>query len=305
MLLGDCSIRIANDQKQLEYDINSSIHPEALAQIVGIMTNQVSDFLFEAPYKIASRGCVDFMNAAKTEATGEVAFGALKRRLLKLDRCRFDFRANGPTTLVENVRGEWCGGAVEGEYFRVRAHETTTNAHFRLSFRVRDADFNILAESVLLRKDEEQTGRFSGRIDLSGEPGKGHADSVIGNGSVRIKDARLFRMPLFGGFTRRVVAVVPGLDVVLRPSDVSANYKIRDAAVHSDELLIDGRVLSLSAEGKYWFDGRLQFNVELKFLKSNTFAADIIRLATYPLTKLFKLKLRGTREKPEWETVNF
>jgi hypothetical protein len=112
-------------------------------------------------------------------------------------------------------------------------------------------------------------------------------------------------MPLFGGFTRKVVAVVPGLDLVVTPSDVTGKFRMRNGFVRTKELLIDGNVLSLKADGKYWFDGRLKFDVELKFLKSNTFAADVIRLATYPLTKLFMFELSGTREKPEWETVNF
>jgi hypothetical protein len=305
VLRGEFTARQSPGSKEMEFDVGSTFHPEALTRMIGIMTNHVNDFRFEAPYKIASRGRMDFIHTDRTEIEGSMAFGALTHDVLTLDRCRFDMQINGSTTRLENVQGLWCGGQAEGSYTRVQSSDVVSNQHVELSFHVHDADFKTIMESVFARMDDQQTGKLSGRIDLSGVPGAIDRDSLIGKGSMRIKDARLFRMPIFGGFTERVVAVVPGLDLVLRPSDVSARFVIKNGTIHTDELLIDGNVLSLVAAGKYWFDGKLRFDVELKFLKSKTFVADVIRFATYPLSKLFKFRLRGTRTKPEWETVNF
>lgn len=129
--------------------------------------------------------------------------------------------------------------------------------------------------------------------------------SVTGDGHVSIKKGRVFMLPLFGGLSRFVTAMIPGLDFILRQSDASCAFVIRDGKITTDKILIEGDIISLIGDGSYDLNGSLEFNVRMQFLKQHTLGGMMLQKVTYPISKLFEFRLHGTLKNPQWYPVNF
>ena len=126
-----------------------------------------------------------------------------------------------------------------------------------------------------------------------------------GAGRLEIREGRVFLMPLFGGFSRFMTRIIPGLDFVLRQSDVRSDFRIVNGRIESDKIVVEGGVLSLRGNGSYVMGGNLDFNVQVKLMKENSLVAKLVRVLTYPISKLFEFRVRGSLEEPTWYPVNF
>jgi hypothetical protein len=99
--------------------------------------------------------------------------------------------------------------------------------------------------------------------------------------------------------------LVPGLDFVLRQGDLSLDYTLAGGKVRSDNVSVEGDVLSLSGRGDYFLDERLDFLVQVKLMRESPIVGRLLRLITWPLSKLFEFRVAGTRSEPVWYPVNF
>ena len=115
-----------------------------------------------------------------------------------------------------------------------------------------------------------------------------------------MKNGRLFRIPLFGGLTQSLADTIPGVDFVLRQTDVRMPFEMRGDTLISDDVNIEGDLLSLKAAGRATLAGALDFRVQVKPLKGRTVAGAAARVLTYPVSKLFEFRLQGTVQKPQW-----
>jgi hypothetical protein len=152
---------------------------------------------------------------------------------------------------------------------------------------------------------QDYRGRVSGRFDVSGLVEDRTGEALTGEGAIRIKDGRVFMLPLFGGLSQALARVIPGLDFVLRQTDARAEFVIRNREARSTEIQVEGDVLSLTGRGAYRFDGGLDFYAQVQLMKHQTLVAKVLRTLTYPLSKLFEFRLRGTLDEPDWYPLNF
>jgi hypothetical protein len=129
--------------------------------------------------------------------------------------------------------------------------------------------------------------------------------NLQGKGYVRVKDGRVFMLPVFGGLTAYLSKRIPGMNFVLSQTEARAEFAIADGKAHTDKVQISGDVLTLRGSGDYHLDRRLDFKAELLFLKPKTFAHKVFRLPTYLFSKLFEFRLYGTLDDPQWRPVNF
>jgi hypothetical protein len=49
----------------------------------------------------------------------------------------------------------------------------------------------------------------------------------------------------------------------------------------------------------------MDFHVRVKLMKDNNVVARLVRVLTFPISKLFEFRLRGTLDDPHWYPVNF
>jgi hypothetical protein len=173
---------------------------------------------------------------------------------------------------------------------------------------VRGASFGAFAEAVARNYSgarQDYQGNLSACLKLEGLMGAGNGRTVTGNGWIAISDGRVFMLPVFGKFSDFMTKVVPGLDFVLRQGDARAEFTIADSKVHSDRVSVEGDVLSLAGGGWYSFSDDLDFDVKMTLMKEHTLVAKLLRVVTYPISKLFEFRVRGSFAEPAWYPVNF
>jgi len=75
-------------------------------------------------------------------------------------------------------------------------------------------------------------------LKLEGMLGAENLDKTTGTGSIGIKDGSVFSLPIFGGLTAIMEKIIPGLDFVLKQSDLKANFQIRDNKIITDCIVL-------------------------------------------------------------------
>jgi hypothetical protein len=157
----------------------------------------------------------------------------------------------------------------------------------------------------MTKEKKEYSGQLSGHVTITGSVGKTDLRTLKGEGALKIREGRVFMMPVFGGLSTTMTKIVPGLDFVLRQSDATTEFVIGDGKIHTDKILIEGDVLSFNGHGDYHLNGKLDFNAQIKLMKEHTLVAKLIAILTYPISKLFEFRLHGTVAEPQWYPVNF
>lgn len=293
-------------REMVEFEAHSTLHPAALSRMIGVLTNEVQTFCrFEGPVTMRGGGRVDYGRKQDTdfEIRAEIRDGGVAR--VRAGRIFGHCRMTGTTVTVSEVRGELYGGAFEGDAEIVVADTPDAHARYAVRVRLTGARTAEAADVLVGEGQHDYQGRLSGRLELQGLAGEGMGRTAQGNGMLSSIGGRVFALPLFGGLSDYLSRIVPGLDFVLRQTDLKAEFTISDGRVHSKQVLIEGDVLSLRGEGAVFFDQRLDFHVQIALLKAHTLAGRIIRLPTYLLSKLFEFRLRGTWSDPVWYPANF
>jgi len=284
----------------------SSIDPQALAGLLGILTNGVFQaFSFEGPSRLTASGTVAFEDHARsnfdvTLMADEIRYGHFTGR-----DCSFRVLGRGLTNRVADIEADLSGGALTGEMSFFFDPVSYSNTGYSARLNLRNAQTRRFLEAVSTNDVDAYTGNLTLNLDVNGPGGANIWQTISGSGRATIRDGRVFSLPIFGGFSEIMRKTVPGLDFVLRQTDASADFEIGGGRVKSDKVLVQGDILSLTGHGVAYFDQRLDFTCRVTLMKEHTLVSKILSALTYPISKLFEFRLRGTLREPVWYPVNF
>ena len=302
----DASFTLDTGADTVTFNATSTIYPPALARMIGILTNSVDTVLhYKGPVKLQARGIAGTKDIAKTDFVGTVHAKGLGSGRFTSDECTFSVRMKGPTNTLSNIQGRIYDGTFTGQAMLVAPNGSQTNTEYAIETTVVDVDFEELARILTGEKDKEYDGIFYGYLSMRGLAGEGNGHTATGNGHLGIKNGHVYMLPVFGGLSDYVTRIIPGLDFVLSQSDAKADFVIADSRAHSKDVRIKGDIISLSGKGDYAFDHKLDYDVQMRLLKSHTIGGRILKPIFYPLSKLFEFSLRGTLEEPDWHLINF
>jgi hypothetical protein len=129
---------------------------------------------------------------------------------------------------------------------------------------------------------------------------------LAGEGHVTIRNGVIHRMKIFAGLTDYLTRTVPGISSLVDQSSGSMDFTIRDGVLHTDNLLLEGNIFSISGKGTYNIaTDKLDFTVRANIFKQKTIAGRISRLITLPFTRLLlEFKVFGELENPDWSYVS-
>ena len=295
----------APDRTNITYEATSTFHPHALTAIVGVWTNLENEiYEFRPPFKIDVVGNSDIGPRFGSHATFGMSFGTLSVGRIDVENCAFTYHFDGNTNFLENLTGEWCGGALTGKMAVQFPDDVQTNKIFNLTAKVVDAGFENVVGSIFDAPTRDSGGKLSGNVTIERLTDSANKATMRGHGDLRITDGQLLRLQVFGGLSDYVARMIPGVDVLLSQTDFKSAFEIKNDIIHSDKALLEGNLLSLNGKGDYRLDGTLDFNVQLEFLKSHTLIHGIISVPMLLFSKLFEFKLSGTRDDPKWYPIN-
>ncbi len=290
-------------RRMLRFDIDSSIHPAAAGRLCGPSPHRfVSHFRTEGPARIRARGHADYGERRENDATFEIEAQDAGMGWLLLNRCAFQGRIRGRHVEITNVTGTVYGGTFAGHAALDLADggETRTRYHAIGNFAV--FDLPSVLRALTDREEQTHEGRLSGAVDLTGFIGAGQGHTAVGSGSIRIEDGRLLEIPLFGGFSRHLGRIIPGVAFASQ-SDFFADFRVANGRAATEQAELQGDILTMRARGSYGFDRSLDFVVEAKLLREGL-VADVVRLLTLPVTKLLEFDLGGSLIAPQWTPRN-
>ena len=292
----------------VDFDFASTLHPYATANLIGGLTNFLpNNFAFNGPVDIEASGVFDYSeDRSKTDfsASAKVENALVKR--YEMDTCALKMSMNGKTNRIYDVYAETCDGELTGALSFVVPEQGKTNVKYNVeNFSLENAKYRSFLEASTGKEWPDINGLISIRGNLIGQTSGDYLASLKGQGGICIKDGRVFLMPVFGGLSKLMAKIIPGLDFVLRQSNAKADFVIENKKIFSDKIAIEGDILSLQGKGEFSLPDQLDFYVQLKLMKEHTFVAKLLRLVTYPITKLFEFRLKGSTGDPNWYPVNF
>ena len=289
--------------RRLEMAGRSTLDLEALADIVGVLnTGQLDGLKPGAPFDISADGAMVFGESRSTEIHGHIECAAIEAHRIPLQNAAADYTVGNATSRLEHVTAALCGGTAEGGVIFSRDDEGLW--HYAAHTDIRGARFGDLCDAIT-GDANAFGGSLTGSLALQAPLSREHTRAATGQGRVNIDEADLFRLPIFAGMTGFMARTIPGVDSLVTQSDASFNFSIDNGKLHTDDIGVEGGVFSLIGKGDYHFTDELDFAIQLRLLKQKTLGGRVLKVLTFPISKLFEFKLTGSRADPEWFPVNF
>jgi hypothetical protein len=285
-----------------DFDLACSADPYAAAQMIGPATHRfLRNYRFEGPAYVVATGRVDYARQEATDFEAWVDGQRMGMDWALADRCAFRVRARGTTVEFSDVQASVYGGALTGT--AVFTHiDQTNNVHYDIRCELRDVDFARMVAAMEWENADLYTGILTATVGVRGVVGEGRGDTAAGSGFLRITQGQVFRVPLFGGLSRILSKLYPNLGFV-RQTECRASFVIGDRKVTTSDAYIEGPVLSATGQGEYRFNERLDMNIRVQLLRGGKLTA-VLRLVTFPVTKLLEFHLDGALRDPKWRPVN-
>lgn len=287
----------------IRYAATSTISPHATARFLGSNIYAfVQPFRADGPAELASWGVINYDDMDRTDLE---AVATLKRfgwdRFIA-DEIRTRARAKGRSVLFTDTVGLAYKGHIRAQIAVDDIGLTSTPPQYAVSATVEKVNFQRMLQEIFRLTNLPYQGSLSATVTVAGAVGAGKGETAVGSGSIRICEGQLFQLPLLGGLSHFLSRIYPGLGFASQ-TDLEADFLIRNGAVCSEGLALEGTVLSLLGKGCYRFDGNLDFTVEVKLLRRG-YVAYLLRFVTLPVTKLLEFHLGGTPDKPQWRPQN-
>ncbi len=306
--MANVAFTVSPRKSLVEFEAESSLRPLAMARMVGVLTNLLTrSIVFNGSSSLLANGKVDYSpDHSATDVRGSVQADNVMVREFPVNSGACDINVRGQSVTITNIAAHSMDGRLTGTTSLLIQQGGSSNVPFNVDMNFKDVNFERFMQVVARESDKrEYRGRLSGAIRLSGQTGNMLQQSMNGEGNLRISDGRVFMLPIFGGLSRLMTKIIPGLDFVLRQSDANSKFTIKEGLVTTDKVAIEGDILSLSGKGSYVLGGDLDFDVQLKLFKEHTLVARLVRTLTFPISKLFEFRLKGPLSDPQWYPVNF
>ena len=246
------------------------------------------------------RGYYGFEESAEpSRLRGSVSVGGFSfRRRVPTRNLRADISVDGEEYGVSDIRGSVYGGNLAASV-RVWPDPVSGHTMVAVTGAVENASTGLVNHD-LFGGLEDDPGIANARFDFVLDGDDKPLRSATGHLSGKVRGARLFRTPIFAGFTDFLTENVPGLDLLVTQDDVDAEGVIEDNGVHFETMRIEGPLVSISGEGSYWFSDYLNFGVRVHLLKNRTFVGKALKFLLYPVSKLFEMEVTGPLRDPSW-----
>lgn len=292
--------RLDFNQETVSFDGLSTADPKAVAKMLApFIANVVGFFRFEGPTKVAAWGTAGYTDVVHNDMDIEVEAQRAGWKPFLTDRCSLSLRVVEDTAYVNDVQADFCRGRVSGSG-TVYPVLNATNLRYHLQGDVREVNFQMLTRNLTGQAADQYRGYLSGQLELDDFVDDPGGQTAVGQGWIKIDGGRLFQIPLFGGLSEFLGRIVPGLSLLMRQTDARASFVIKDGKLNSDNIVIEGEVITLTGKGDYYWNGDLDFAVQVKLLKQNTLVGGILQIAMAPVTKMLEFRLTGTVKDPHW-----
>ncbi len=285
----------------VDFDALSSVDPQAAAQMIHpVIAEILAPFRFQGPTQTRAAGRIGFVGTDRDAVELTMECQRAGWGFLTPDYCSLSLSVVEESFEISEINGGIYNGKFNGAVSFMPGAAPDAPYVFDAVLDAADINFHSLMRERLGKDAAPYEGRLSLQLRLAGPMDARALDQAAGQGRLRIANGRIFQIPLFGGLSDLLGKIIPGLNMVMRQTDVRARFVIRRGRISAEEVLVEGDVFSLRASGDYHFDGRLDFKVQVNLLRQHTLVSALVRLATLPISKALEFELTGTLADPRW-----
>lgn len=290
-------------RKIYAFDLRSTTDPLAIGQMISTqLLRAISVGHYNGPAKIHGHGAFAEDNPAGTDITVDVDADRIGLRWFEADHATFTLRNRGRQYETTNIVATAFGGEARARFF-VYPSPGGGGDRYELDLETRSNDLRRLALAIQPGLKDPTPGVMKLRLQIAGALSDTNFSTVKGEGSVKISDGELHKIRLLGGLSTLLSKLWPDLGYA-KQSGLAMTFDIRDGKLTTSDLVLDGSLMSVKANGTYVLNsGGLDFLAEVQLLKKGTVVGEAIRFITTPVTKLLRVQLNGTLAEPEWKNA--
>lgn len=312
---GDLSIDL--ERKEVELDILSGCSYDAILGIIDEDLPGRFDWMqFSGPLQVAASGHVNYGTWELSDMRGTVSARDVTLKGVPFEQLEFKARMQAGVLDIGDISAQACDGVLQGDFSvdlppSSDAGRTNNNYDYTLSIDIDDADFAdmvaVLKKAFLDREESEKDdeiykGVVDLQVDMKGASSNGVNVVRSGEYTVEINKGRLFQIPLLGGLSKYLSKLIPRFGY-LSQTELVASGLVRPDRILIHEVELRGDVITVKGHGDYYYDHSLDVDVQVVLLRKGV-AASLLRIITFPVTKLFEFTLTGTLEEPAWHMKN-
>lgn len=304
------------NSRRVDVDAVSGCSPKAIMAIIDEDLPMRYEWMqFSGPVSLAAKGHYDYGTRETSDMQASVSARNVTLKGIPFKAIDFRGRIRDGTLGIEGLSAEAFEGRLHGDasVSLPPTDAASTNKVYGYSFEIDldDADFADMVaavkESVLERpREEDDEELYEGRIDISLDVTGARSNNVnrveSGNYRVEIRKGRLFRIPLLGGLSRYLSKLIPGFGYLSQTEMVSHGL-VRPDRVLIEEVELRGGLITVKGHGDYYFDQSLDVDVQAVPLRKGV-VASVVRIITFPVSKLFEFTLTGSLDEPDWRPKN-
>ena len=308
-LAGKLGVNLSNEVSRLSYDVKSSIRLKDALDVADFFNDGTLDFIVcdSAPtIEVKGTSGTSVADKGHNDISFKASLGCGSVYGFQVRDLKADFALKGDTLDFSEVtaRGK------DGGMLRLTDHlEIPDFDGDRLAFHPKisytGGSLDELAD--ILKFDlGERDGRVDAAWEMSGVASTNILETLNGRGKIRVSEGHLAQMKLFAGLTTVVAEKVPGVDAIVTQSDASCDFIVSNGVFRSDNIYIEGGLVSLKAWGAYDIPkDRLDFTSRIQFLRNESLMGKLLHPITWPFTKLLlEFKTKGPLDDADWEYIS-
>lgn len=308
-LSGKLGIDLTNEVVRLAYDVHSGLQLKDALNVADFFNDGTLDFVVcDSAPTLSVKGTSG--TSVEDKGHNDIAFSASlgcgSVYGFQVRDMKADFALKGDTLEFSEVtaRGKDGGSLRLTDRLEIPDFDGSRMAfHPKISYT--GGSLDELAD--ILKFDlGERDGRVDATWEVSGVATSNIVETLNGKGKIRVSEGHLAQMKLFAGLTKVVAEKVPGVDAIVTQSDASCDFTITNGVFCSDNVYIEGGLVSLKAWGAYDIGkDNLDFTSRIQFLRNESLMGKLLHPITWPFTKLLlEFKAKGPLDGADWEYIS-
>ena len=278
---------------QISFDVTTTANPNEIAPLLGPKAAEIlRPYRFGLRTQATGRGLVDLDAPGNSAWSASVVNDGFSYWKVTADRASAIVSVSNNFLTVENFDSDFYAGKLRG-----RAVFALTNApNYQFDFTTDRVNVDKLLTAIRGKKGQT-SGWLTGQCTLQGQGSD--VATIRGQGHGKVADGVLGEVGFFGIISQILNGISPGLGSASLTSG-TATFKFVDSAVKTDDLEIQAGVYTLTSQGKIGFDGKLDFRVDARPLKSWPVIGQLGLL----IGKILEYKIGGTLSTPTYRPTN-
>jgi hypothetical protein len=284
------------------FEVISAIDMASVLRLAGVREQALESWQFEGGSAIVAKGEVNTIVPDRSCLEATVEGKRVGFESVRASDYAFRFLGRGQTNQFSDIRAKIGGGSFFGSVL-VEPASAGSNRVTRARVEIIHVDVDELIKLISTNQAWRTAGKLYGNIEWVALSGNSGAVPLSAQGRFAVRNARIFRLPLFAGLTAGLKRFAPGVDSGDTPVELKFSFQLSKGRVESRDIQMDYGWVTLSAQGSCGLDGTLDFTVEAHLARKPGMLG-LAMASLFPAGTKIEFKLGGTLESPQWRRVD-